>query len=119
MISFLQFIENKNQPISSDDVLEMVRRYHHTPEDLDSGDLYNRIKKYDFYRSEEVPSDKIDAEIWNSDPDMVEEIEELIKSKPNYPPIVLDEDFVIIDGTHRAKALKNLGHSFIKAYVPA
>ena len=119
MKTFKQFLENQNQVISSDDLFEMVRKLHLTHEDFEKGDLENRIRKHDFYKLINIDANLIDADMWNSDDDLVGDYEEYIKRKPNYPPIVLDDDNTIIDGTHRAKALKNLGHKTIKAWVPA
>ena len=118
MISFYQFIETKKPNISSDDIVDWVMKHHYNPEDIDSGDLIQRIQKYDLYELEMIPIEKIDADEWYTDSEQVEDYEIEIKKKPDYPPIIVDEDLTIIDGTHRAKAIKNLGYKFIKAYVP-
>lgn len=119
MKTFKQFLENKEQIISSDDLFEMVRKLHLTHEDFEKGDLEDRIRKHDFYKLIDVGANLIDADMWNSDDDLVGAYEEYIKREPDYPPIILDDDHkTIIDGTHRAKALKNLGHKTIKAWVP-
>ena len=119
MKTFKQFLENKEQIISSDELVEMVRKLHLTHEDFEKGDLEDRIRKHDFYKLIDVDANLIDADMWNSDDDLVGDYEKYTQRKPDYPPIVLDDDNTIIDGTHRAKALKNLGHKTIKAWVPA
>lgn len=118
MKTFKQFLEYKEQIISSDELVEMVRKMHHTIEDLDEGDLEDRIRKHDFYKLVDADATHIDADMWNSDEDLVDDYKNLIDKKPNYPPIILDSDNTIIDGTHRAKALKSLGYKTIKAWVP-
>jgi hypothetical protein len=119
MKTFKQFLENQNQVISSDDLVDKVNSLHLNREDFETGDLEDRIRKHDFYKLMDVDANLIDADMWNSDDDLVGDYEEYTQRKPDYPPIVLDDDNTIIDGTHRAKALKNLGHKTIKAWVPA
>ena len=119
MKTFKQFLENQNQVISSDDLVDKVNSLHLNREDFETGDLEDRIRKYDFYKLIDVDANLIDADMWNSDDDLVGDYEKYTQRKPDYPPIVLDDDNTIIDGTHRAKALKNLGHKTIKAWVPA
>jgi hypothetical protein len=118
MKTFKQFLENQNQVISSDDLFDKVNSLHLNREDIDEGDLEDRIRKHDFYKLMDVDANLIDADMWNSDNDLVGDYEDYTRRKPDYPPIVLDDDNTIIDGTHRTKALKNLGHKTIKAWVP-
>ena len=39
------------------------------------------------------------------------------KNSNNYPPIVLNDEYGIIDGTHRVNALERLGLKEVKAWV--
>jgi hypothetical protein len=119
MKTFKQFLEYKEQIISSEELVEMVRKLHLNHEDFEEGDLEDRIRQHDFYKLVDADANDIKADMWNSDDDLVSDYEEEYKSKLSYPPVVLDDDRkTIIDGTHRIKALKNLGHKTIKAWVP-
>jgi hypothetical protein len=118
MKTFKQFLENQNQVISSDDLFDKVNSLHLKREDIDEGDLEDRIRKHDFYELMDVDANLINADMWNSDDDLVGAYEDYARRKPDYPPIVLDDKYTIIDGTHRTKALKNLGHKTIKAWFP-
>ena len=104
--------------MSSDDIVNWVMKHHYKPEDFDEGNLIQRIQEYDLYKLEMIPIEKIDPDEWYTDSEQVEDYEIEIKEKPDYPPIIVDKDYTIIDGTHRAKAIKNLGYKSIKAYVP-
>ena len=119
MKTFKQFLENKEQIISSDELVEMVKRLHLNNEDFEQGDLEDRIRKHDLYKLVDADASDINEDMWNSDDDIVDDYQKRLEKEHNYPPIILDDDNTIIDGTHRAKALKNLGHKTIKAWVPA
>ena len=45
MKTFKQFLENKEQIISSDELVEIVKRLHLNHEDFEQGDLLDRIRK--------------------------------------------------------------------------
>jgi len=119
MKTFKQFLENKEQIISSEELVEIVKRLHLNNEDFEQGDLEDRIRKHDLYKLVDADATRIKEEMWHSDNDIVDDYQKRLEKEPNYPPVVLDDDRkTIIDGTHRIKALKNLGHKTIKAWVP-
>ena len=53
---------------------------------------------------------------FNINEDSVLEYKSIIENTGDYPPIVVDEDYRIIDGAHRAVAVSEL-HDKIKAWV--
>lgn len=99
------------------DIYSYSQRIHHTYEDFIDGDLGDRIEQYEQYRVEIVDIDDIDLNEFSVDEDMVDEYKEKIQKSETYPPIVLNRDFSIIDGTHRANALNDLGIKTIVAFV--
>jgi hypothetical protein len=90
-------------------------------EDFWEGDLVQRIEKYPYYVVKEIPIDDIDMDIYQVDEDDMEEYIELFKELQSYPPIVVTKkDYGyhnIIDGTHRANALRELGLTSIVCFV--
>ena len=81
------------------------------------GDLGDRLDEYDNYILKEILIDKIDIEEWGFDMDDVEEYMKIYSKTKEYPPIVVSADYSIIDGTHRANALKHCGLKKILAFV--
>ena len=118
MKTFKQFLENEEQIISSDELVEIVKILHLNHEDFEQGDLEDRIRKHDFYKLVDADASRIKEYMWHSDDDIVSDYQKRLKEEPNYPPIILDRHNTIIDGTHRARALKSLGYKTIKAWVP-
>lgn len=101
-----------------EDVYIFTQKIHHTPEDFFDGDLGDRIEQYEEYIVKEVNiSDIQNLDEFQLDEDLVEEYTEILKKNDTYPPIVLDEEYNIIDGTHRANALNDLGKKKIIAFV--
>jgi hypothetical protein len=103
----------KPQSYSSDEVAEIVREIHPRTEDFEDGDLEERILDHGPYVLKEVNVDSIESE-WGFNDDTAEEYSEL---KTKMPPLVLDNELWIIDGTHRYEALKIKGTKKIMAYV--
>lgn len=96
----------------------MVRDLHHRPEDMEDGDLQNRIEKFHTYVLQSLPLDRINLEEFNYDDDTVSEYAERIVAGEVPPPIVYDNDVKsIIDGMHRARAGAEAGRSHVDAYV--
>lgn len=85
---------------------------HHT-----EGDLGDRIEEYSEYVLKEIDIKEIDIEEFILDEDLIEEYEEKYSKSKKYPPIVLDSDYRIIDGSHRFNVLYNLGITKILAFV--
>jgi len=81
------------------------------------GDLGDRIEKYNTYVLKEVPIDLIDLEEFTLQDDISEEYAKEYEKTGKYPPIVLTDDYQIIDGNHRVNALYSLGIDEILAFV--
>lgn len=81
------------------------------------GDLGDRIERYKQYVLEKVPLDKLDLNEWYLDDYSVTEYAEQIKKSGYCPPLVLDDKYGIIDGTHRANALDKLGRKEVLSFV--
>ena len=102
--------------ISSEEII--INLDHHTEEDLEDGDLIERIRKYDTYDTTVVDLYDIDEDQWDYDEDRVDEYAETMKS--DYTPVILHNNngyWEIVDGTHRINALKGRGERYVKAYV--
>jgi len=81
------------------------------------GDLGDRLEEYEKYKLKEIPIDKLNLNEWDLDDDYVEEYKNKYLENKDYPPIVVDRDYGIIDGLHRANALKKSGLEKIMAFV--
>jgi len=81
------------------------------------GDLGDRLEKYDNYKLEEISIDRLNLNEWYLDKDYVEEYKEKYLNNKDYPPIVVDSDYGIIDGLHRVNALKESGLKKVLAFV--
>ena len=121
-----EFYSNKSVKIgevySSDVIHSEVQNLHRNEEDFDEGDISDRIYEFSEYEVAELPIEKISMNDYEIDDDKVEEYVEMYKKTKTYPPIVLgyyDErwGYDIIDGTHRANALKNCGLKTIISFV--
>ncbi len=104
--------------MSASDVEEYVEKTHQAVEDLDEGDLRERIHSHFRYYLTELPTESIDQEQWAIDPVLLHDYMNAIKGGSIPPPIVIQElGNVIIDGTHRHEALAKMGIPTIMAYV--
>jgi hypothetical protein len=81
------------------------------------GDLGERIDKYDKFILKLIPIDKINIDEFYLYQIDVDNYGIMYNKTKTYPPIVLEADFTIIDGTHRANALHNYGVKDILAFV--
>ena len=96
----------------------MVYDIHGKSEDWEEGDLYERLHEYEKYELKDIDINSIDLDEWSLDEDYVEGVAEKLKDDNfQYDPIVISHHNSIIDGLHRANALKKLGFDKIKAYV--
>lgn len=93
---------------------EWVGTLHHRPQDLDEGDLLERIAHYHRYVLVEVPLNHLDADEWATCEETVAEYAERAGA---FPPVVIDPFDSIIDGTHRVGAAVKRGDTTILAYV--
>ncbi len=100
------------------EIYTYVQKLHYKrKEDFWEGDLGDRIEEYPYYVVREIPIDEIDMDVYQIDEDDLEEYIELFKELQSYPPIVLTKEYDIIDGTHRANALRELGLTSIICFV--
>ena len=100
------------------EIEELVSSLHSRPEDLEDGDLLERINSCSSFSLELVSLSALDPEEWSFDFDLASEYS---KQEGDFPPIVLkdfgDGQYSIIDGTHRINAALIRGDKNIKAYV--
>ena len=81
------------------------------------GDLAERIEEYSKYVLKKLLLDALDLTEWELDKDVANEYRlQYLKGK-EYPPIIVDSEYSIIDGTHRANGLKRVGLTKILAFV--
>ena len=80
------------------------------------GDLGDRIEEFEIYKLTELSISQIDLDEFYINEDSVLEYKSIIEETGDYPPIVVDEDYRIIDGAHRAVAVSKLQDK-IKAWV--
>jgi hypothetical protein len=104
------------------EIYSYIQKLHYKrKEDFWVGDLGDRIEKYSYYVVREIPINEIEMDVYQMDEDDLEEYIELFKELQSYPPIVLTKKdygyYNIIDGTHRANALRELGLTSIVCFV--
>lgn len=101
--------------VDADFVQRYVRGLHSRPEDFADGDLAHRIWRFRRYTLESMPLAALDADQFGTDDALVADY--AAQTSPA-PPIVYDPlDASIIDGTHRARALRARGAEHIWAYI--
>jgi len=106
-ISTFEYDEKENI-ISSKDISKTI----------ESNELKNKIEKFDFYKLGELPISKIKINPSTINIEKVEEYKEIIKINPDYSPLIYDSiNNRIIDGAHRAEALKEMGYETVRAYI--
>ena len=106
-ISTFEYNEKENI-ISSKDISKTI----------ESNELKNKIEKFDFYKLGELPVSKIKINHSTINIEKVEEYKEIIKINPDYSPLIYDSiNNRIIDGAHRAEALKEMGYETVRAYI--
>lgn len=98
------------------EIYSYIQKLHRNEEDFWEGNIGDRIESYTSYKAMEVSLDIISTDEYYLDDDSVEEYIEKYKKIGTYPPIVLGHfdtnwGYNIIDGTHRANALKQLGET--------
>ena len=121
-------LNNTNLSVNIGDVYEeseiytYIQKLHYKRDyDFWEGDLGERIEKFPYYIVKEVPIEDIEMDEYQLDEDDMEEYIEMFKERGSYPPIVLGKKsygyYNIIDGTHRANALRELGFDKIICFV--
>jgi len=112
---------NKNvrigQTFKESQIYTYIQKLHRNQDDFIDGDIGERIERYKQYKVQVVNIEDIDIKEFDLIDEYVEDYVEELKKKKTYPPIVLSNDYQIIDGTHRANALEELGHKKIIAFV--
>jgi hypothetical protein len=108
--------------VDESEVYKYVQKIHNNYDDFIDGDIGERIERFPKYRLSLVDIDKINTDEYYLDEDMVDEYVEKYKKTETYPPIVLGYydsrwGYGIIDGNHRANALKTIGLKKIKCFV--
>ena len=86
------------------------------------GNLGERLDKYQNYKLDYINLDDINLDEWELDDDIVEDYKIIYKNTTHYPPIVVETGeysylYSIIDGNHRANALKKAGETKILAFI--
>jgi hypothetical protein len=104
------------------DIYRYVQKIHRNEDDFYDGDIGERIERFPKYQIAEIPIDKIMMDEYYIDDDDVNVYIEKYKQIGTYPPIVLGYydnrwGYNIIDGTHRANALKKAGLKSIICFV--
>lgn len=104
------------------DIYQYIQKLHYKRDyDFWEGDLGERIEKYPYYVVKEISIKDIEMDEYQLDEDDMEEYIEMFKERGSYPPIVLGKKSYgyhnIIDGTHRANALREIGLESIICFV--
>lgn len=104
------------------DVYNYIYDIHRNKEDFSEGDLSDRIGQFNHYKIMEIPTSKINMDEWELDEDYMNDYIEKYKEIGSYPLIVLGDyedrwGYTIIDGNHRANALRALGFKTIICFV--
>jgi len=102
-------------------IYQYVQYLHDDEDAFVNGDLGERIEEFNEYKLEKIEISNLEIEFY-LDTDKVSEYEKQYYKKMKYPPIVVrkygDNDYSIIDGSHRVEALKDIwGNKFILAWV--
>jgi len=112
---------NKNvkigQIFKESQIYTYIQKLHRNQDDFIDGDIGERIERYKQYKVQAVNIEDIDIKEFDLIDEYVEDYVKEFEKKKTYPPIVLANDYQIIDGTHRANALEELGHKKIVAFV--
>jgi hypothetical protein len=98
--------DGETTTITTAELLAKVREQHHSPEDLDEGDLNDRLWQFEAYEERLMPIDEFDLGEFAVHDDLVEEYAERIANGEVPPPIVWDPvNRSTIDGITRLNAL--------------
>ena len=113
---------NVGDVYSESDVYPYIQKLHRNEDDFYDGDIGERIERFPKYVVADIPIKKINMDEYELDDDYVDDYIEMYKKSGTYPPIVLgyydnNWGYDIIDGTHRANALRKLGVKSIISFV--
>lgn len=111
-------VQNYPKVMTADQMADYVGERHHTPEDLESGDILERIYSFSQYDLVYMRPEQIKRGQWHVDEDRRDDYIRQIKSGSPIPPIVIQElGRILIDGTHRHDAAVLAGVESIPVYV--
>ena len=104
------------------DIYPYVQNIHKNEDDFYDGDIGERIERFKKYEVALIDVDKINMDEYYLDDDIVNKYINIYKENKTYPPIVLgyydsNWGYDIIDGNHRANALKEFGLKQILCFV--
>ena len=104
--------------LPEEDIYQYIQSIH---DDYESsfidGDLGDRIEEFEEYELKMIPTSEIDIDEFSLDTSKMKDYIKEYKNSNNYPPIVLNDEYGIIDGTHRVNALERLGVKEVKSWV--
>ena len=103
--------EGFSNNMSTDDMIAYLRQHHDT--NLHQ-DYLNHLNTFSKFVLKDIPTNTLKTDLPGLDREKVERYKKMDQSKA--PPIVLGGKY-ILDGYHRANAVKELGIPTIKAYV--
>lgn len=113
---------NVDEIYSESDIYPYIQKLHRNEEDFYDGDIGERIERFSKYIVAKIAVDKINMDEYQLDDDLVDDYIKMYKKLGTYPPIVLgyydnNWGYDIIDGTHRANALRKSGIKSIICFV--
>ena len=103
--------EGFSNDMSTEDMIAYLRQHHDT--NLHQ-DYLNHVNTFSKFVLKDIPTNTLKTDLPGLDREKVERYKKMDQSKA--PPIVLGGKY-ILDGYHRANAVKELGIPTIKAYV--
>jgi len=103
--------EGVSNNMSTEDMIAYLRQHHDT--NLEQ-DYLNHVNTFSKFVLKDIPTNTLKIDLPSLDREKVERYKKMDQSKA--PPIVLGGKY-ILDGYHRANAVKELGIPTIKAYV--
>ena len=104
--------------LPEEDIYQYIQSIHDDYEgSFIDGDLGNRIEEFEEYELKTIPISEIDIDEFSLDTSKMKDYIKEYKNSNNYPPIVLNDEYGIIDGTHRVNALERIGLKEVKAWV--
>ena len=101
-------------PTSAEDLLAEVRETHKNA----TGQM---ILKYDEYEIKDVNLSDIklnNRALNNCDPSKIQKYKKEIENGADFPCLIVNEDYTLIDGYHRAMANSKAGNKTVRVYVP-
>jgi hypothetical protein len=104
--------------LPEEDIYQYIQSIHDDYEgSFIDGDLGDRIEEFEEYELKIISISEIDIDEFSLDTSKMKDYIKEYKNSNNYPPIVLNDEYGIIDGTHRVNALERLGLKEVKAWV--